>query len=194
MPINFDSIHSEFDGMMLNLCTECGGKCEKKEITMLLPGEAEFISSAISLSLQEFLDTHCNTLLFKEHEIYILKAGVCPFLDSEFRCALEKTNSKVVRCLLYPVIIHLSPTGEPEICLDTEFCPMAHRISEDFKTKAFAVYEKIKKDIPMWWLEFVTKYDETYYDYPKLELLRHKKILTLKELEACMEKPATIIQ
>jgi len=65
---------------------------------------------------------------------------------------------------------------------------MAHKITDDFKNKAFTIYEKIKNDIPLWWLEFVSKYDEVVYDYSKLEKLREKQFIRLKELEKCIIK------
>jgi len=44
----------------------------------------------------------------------------------------------------------------------------------------------MKNDIPTWWLEFVSKYDECIYDYPKLEKLKNNKIISINELEDCI--------
>ena len=119
MAINFEKIHNDFDGMMLDLCTECGGKCEQNELTILLPGEEDFISKKLGMTKEDFLEQNCNKLLFKGFDIYILKAGVCPFLNNEFRCDLEKANCKLVRCLLYPVLIGITELNAPKIFLDS---------------------------------------------------------------------------
>ncbi len=63
---------------------------------------------------------------------------------------------------------------------------MAHKIPDDFKNQAFNIYESMKNDIPTWWLEFVSKYDECIYDYPKLEKLKNNKIISINELEDCI--------
>lgn len=187
MAINFEVIHKNFDGMMLDLCVQCGGSCEKNEITMFLPGEAEFASKKLNLSLHDFIEKFCNVIKFKDNDIHILKAGVCPFLDKKYRCELEEPNCKPLRCLLYPILLGNSE-NETKIFVDYKNCPMAYRITEDFKTKAITAYESIKDDIPAWWLEFVSKYDEVVYDYNKLEKLRQKRYIKLSELEDCMVK------
>ena len=190
MAIDFEKIHEEFDDMMLNLCTECGGQCEQNEITLLLPGEAEFVAKKLGLTVKEFVEKFCNKIKFKGREVLLLKVGVCPFLNSEYRCALEKPNCKITRCLLYPVIIGLSEK-RPKIFVDYLNCPMAGRVSVDYKKKATEVYEEIKHEIPRWWLEFVSKYDEITYDYTKLEKLRDKKSIFISDLKQCAIKRTT---
>jgi len=184
MAIDFEKIHKEFDGMMLDLCVECKGKCEKDELTMFIPGEIEFTAKKMNLSSKEFIEKFCNIIKFKGNEIYIIKAGVCPFLNKEYRCELEESNCKIIRCLLYPVLIGIK-NNKIRIFVDPN-CPMANRITEDFRNKAFKIYEEIKQDIPKWWLEFVSRYDECTYDYKKLEKLRNKKVISVKELEECI--------
>jgi len=187
MTIDFKQIHKKFDGMILNLCNECGGQCEKNEITVLLPSEVEFIAEKLNLSSQEFIEKFCNIIKFKENNIYMLKAGVCPFLNKENRCELEKFNCKLIRCLLYPILIGIKE-DKIKIFVDYKNCPMAHRITNNFKSQAFEIYESIKQEIPKWWLEFVTKYDECSYDYLGLEKLRNKKVILIDELEDCIIK------
>lgn len=187
MAIDFESVHKNFDGMMLDLCVECKGSCEKNEITMFMPGEIDFVAKKLNMGLQEVADKFCNIIKFKGHDIYMLKAGVCPFLNKEYRCELEDPNCKPIRCLLYPTLIGLVDNNV-EIFVDYKCCPMAGRISDDFKKKSFEAYQNIKNDIPMWWLEFVSMYDDSVYDYSKLEKLRDKKVIGLDELEKCIAK------
>lgn len=186
MAINFEKTHNTFDGMMLDLCVECGGACEKNEISTFLPGEMEYVAEKIGVKKTDFVKKYCSVIKYKGHNIYILKAGVCPFLDSEYRCELEPPNCKLIRCMLYPAIIR-ADNGKKRILLDDVGCPMAHRTTEEFQRKAFKAYEDIKKDIPMWWLEFVSKYDELYYDYDKLSKLRDRKTISMKDLDACIK-------
>ena len=187
MAIDFEVIHKNFDGIMFDLCNECEGQCEKNEITVFLPNEIKFVAQKLNLNLEEFVERFCNTIEFKENKIYILKAGVCPFLDSEFRCEMEKFNCKLVRCLLYPILIGISE-NKIKIFVDYKHCPMARRITNNFKNQAFRIYESVKQEIPKWWLEFVSKYDECIYDYSKLKKLRNRKIILMEELEDCIIK------
>ncbi len=185
MQIDFEKAHNIFDGLMTNLCQECGGLCENEEITLFLPGEAEFAASKLKIDKKEFIKKFCNTIIFKGKEIYILKAGMCPFLNKKKRCDLEKLNCKPLRCLLYPILIGNS-RGEANVYIDNRYCPMASKITETFRKKAHLVCNQIKSDIPKWWLEFVSKYDEATYDYSKLNKLRDKQFIELKELKKCM--------
>tara|TARA_Y100000310_G_scaffold342743_1_gene447192 strand:+ start:4277 stop:4837 length:561 start_codon:yes stop_codon:yes gene_type:complete len=185
MVIDFEKIHKAFDGTMLDLCTECGGQCEKNEISVFLPGEVEFIANKINFDKQKFVDDFCNIIKFKNHDIHMLKAGVCPFLNKEYRCELEDNNCKLIHCLMYPILIGIED-NKIKIFVDTKHCPMAHKIQDDFKNHAFNIYESIKNDIPKWWLEFVSKYDECTYDYPKLEKIKDNKIISINELEDCI--------
>lgn len=187
--IDFEKAHEKFDGIMIQLCKECGGLCENEEITLFLPGEAEFAAKKLKINKKEFIKKFCNTIMFKGNEIYILKAGMCPFLNKKKRCNLEKPNCKPLRCLLYPVLIG-NYRGKPKIFIDNRYCPMAKKITKEFKRKAYATCIDIKTKIPKWWLEFVSKYDEATYDYSKLTKLRNKKIIKLEELKKCMAKEA----
>ena len=107
MAIDFESIHKNFNGVMLGLCTACGGSCEKNQITLFLPGEMEFVAGKLGMDLRAFKEKFCNTIVFKGQHIFIMKAGVCPFLNASYHCELEDSNCKLTRCLLYPVIVSL---------------------------------------------------------------------------------------
>lgn len=183
--IDFEKIHNEFDGMMFDLCDECGGQCEKNNLTLFLPSEAEYIAKKLNLPFENFIKKYCNTVKISEAEcVYILKAGVCPFLDKKYRCELEKPNCKPVRCMLYPVLIG-APGDKTKIFIDFEECPMAYRLTKKFIKQATKIYQDIKDKIPNYWLEFVSEYDYYIYDYSKLEKLRDKEIITLEELKKC---------
>ena len=181
MAIKFEDIHQKFDGT-LDLCKECEGQCETNEITVFLPNEIEFISKKLNIDPKKFIDSYCNLIRFKRHNIYILKAGICPFLYRE-KCKLEKCNAKLIRCLLYPVLIGIL-NNKVRIFVDSQ-CLMHKKIGKDFRKKAFDIYSTIKKDIPKWWLEFVSEYDECAYDYSKLQKVRGKKQVSLNELREC---------
>ena len=89
--------------------------------------------------------------------------------------------------MLYPILIGISE-NKIKIFNDCNGCKMAHKITDDFKNKAFEIYENIKNDIPPYWLEFVSKYDEVVYDYSKLEKFRKKQFIELEALEKCIIK------
>lgn len=185
MTIDFKSLYSEFTGLIMDLCQECGGLCEQTQLSLFLPGELEYVSSVLMMDPQNFKEKYCNILNFKNHEIYLLKMGVCPFLNNEFRCILEDQNIKPLVCRMYPVWIGLS-RGHKKVMVDTKLCPKAKKIPKLFKKKAFKIYNRIKKDIPEWWLEFESVVDDALFDYKKLELLRNKPIITVEELINCI--------
>lgn len=187
MGIDFETIHRNFNGMMLDLCAECHGSCEENEIAIFLPGEAEFVAKKLHLSPPEFTKKYCNIIRFQNHDIYVSKVGNCPLLDDKYRCLLEEPNCKLLHCLLYPVLIGIAE-NKIRVFVADKNCPMAHRITDDFKNKAVGVYEGIKNDIPTWWLEFISKYDEVVYDYAKLERLRDKQFIEADELDDCIVK------
>lgn len=183
MAINFEKLHKQFNGMMFKLCQQCGGTCEQNEITVFLPGEVNFCANKLNIPVKEFIKKFCNTVLFQEHEIYILKAGMCPFLK-HFRCDLQNFNCKLIHCMLYPVLIGLK-NRQVEIYVDHCNCPMADKITPEFKDKAFAIYQEIVKEIPMWWMEFISTCDSAVYDYQKMSKLRYRKHIKVQQLIAC---------
>ncbi|OGJ43566.1 hypothetical protein A2974_02165 [Candidatus Peregrinibacteria bacterium RIFCSPLOWO2_01_FULL_48_20] len=187
MAIDFESIHKNFNGVMLGLCTACGGSCEKNQITLFLPGEIEFVAGKLGMDLMAFKEKFCNTIVFKGQHIFIMKAGVCPFLNASYHCELEDSNCKLTRCLLYPVIVSLV-NGKAAVYLDEKGCPMTRWVPKEFTAQATEIYEEIKNELPDWWLEFVVKYDEALYDYSKLTRHREKRFIELRELESCMIK------
>lgn len=181
MTIDFKSIYAEFTGLIMDLCQDCGGLCEQTQLSLFLPNELEYISSVLKMDPKEFKEKYCNIIQFRGHDIYLLKLGVCPFLNEQFRCILEDQNIKPLVCRMYPVWIGLS-RGRKKIMVDTKLCPKAKNIPREFKKNAFRIYNQIKKEIPEWWLEFESVVDDALFDYKKLELLRNKPIITLEEL------------
>jgi len=69
--IDFKKIHDGFDGMMFDLCEECGGQCEKSNLTMLLHGEAEYIAKKLKLNLNDFINKFCNIVKIADNNRYI---------------------------------------------------------------------------------------------------------------------------
>jgi hypothetical protein len=171
---------------MLDLCTRCEGLCERTQIAVLLPGEETFIAEQLGITTKEFVERYCTVVLYREQHINMLKAGTCPFLNEEYRCTLERHNCKPITGLLYPVLIGISE-DEIEIFVDHEHCPMAGEITEQFRKSAFSAFESIKHDIPRWWLEFVSEFDNCLYDYSKLEKFREQTHITTDELKSCMK-------
>ncbi len=186
MAIDFKRMHGSFNGLMLDLCTACQGQCEKTQIAVLLPDEEIFIAQKLGIPRKAFLAKYCTTVLYRDHSIHLLKAGVCPFLNNEYRCELEGPNCKPITGMLYPIMMGLRE-GKPEIFVDDEHCPMAKKVPAEFKEQAFSMYESIMDMIPQWWLSFASEYDNCLYDYAKLEKLRSKHQITPDELEQCKE-------
>jgi Fe-S-cluster containining protein len=186
MAIDYKSIYTEFTGLIMNLCQECGGQCEQTQLSLFLPGELEYCASALKMDPKQFLEKYCNIINFQGHDIYLLKLGVCPFLNEEYRCVLEDQNIKPLVCRMYPVWVGLV-NGKKKVMVDEKLCPMAKKIPESFRKKAFKIYNQIKKDIPDWWLEFESVVDDFLFDYKKLNLLRNKFRITLEELNNCKE-------
>ncbi|MCX5812824.1 MAG: hypothetical protein NT178_09815 [Proteobacteria bacterium] len=183
-PIEFEKLHSMFDGMMFDLCVECGGGCEKNTITYFLPGEAEFVSRKLEIPFMNFIDRFCNTFPYKGHKIYGL-VGDCHFLDiTEGRCRLETRNAKLMLCLAYPAMIGY-PGDIRKIFIDDIDCSMAHRVSDEFKKKAFEVLELALEHLPDWWLEFNLEHGWPIYDYELLAALKGRKEISIEELRAC---------
>ncbi|MDD4409830.1 MAG: hypothetical protein PHW52_04235 [Candidatus Pacebacteria bacterium] len=185
MAIDFEKIQNEIKEISMNFCTGCGGVCENTEIVAFLPGEIDFAADKLKIDKQEFIKKYCNVIQYKNNDIYILKAGICPFLNDQKKCELEEFTCKLICCALYPTIIKLSGK-DIEIKIDSIGCPMSHNVDEEFKNKTFKIFENIKDEIPLWWLEFCQEYDEAKYDYEKLEKLRDKQFIELDELKDCI--------
>ena len=151
---------------------------------IFLPGEVEYIAAKIGIDRDCFIEKYCNVIKKNNNEIHLLKLGICPFLDTNYKCELEKFNAKLVICMLYPVWICRS-NGRTEIIVDRELCPMADKIPESFKQQAIALYEELRSSLPIEWLELESEVDDGLFDYNKLNTLRNKTIVTLEELESC---------
>jgi Fe-S-cluster containining protein len=186
--ICFEEAHTISDGMMLDLCQECKGKCEKDGKSPLLPGEEGFIAKKLGMPVSDFIDRFCNTIRFRGHDAYLLKAGKCPFLNPASRCELEKHDCKPLLCLLYPACIGVYDDGI-RMSIDHEECPAAGKLQPDFKEKARQMVESIKHNIPKWWLDMDFGDEEKgHFDYSKLERLKDKKVASLDEWRKCVVK------
>lgn len=183
--IDYEGIHQKFDGLMFDLCSECGGSgCEYNTLGYFMPGEEEYIAGKLEMPVQEFLDRYCTTIKnYQGHDIYIL-IGFCKFLSPSFHCQLEIHNCKPLTCLLYPAMIGFP--GQPKrVFLDDVDCPMAHLVDDSFKEKAFAILEVLKEQLPEWWLGFNLQHGWPIYHYDRLLELSTKKVVTIEELRAC---------
>lgn len=185
MSIDYEKTHSLFNGLMVNLCHSCGGICEQNQLAVLLPEEDDYISLKVGVQKDDFLKKYCTTVDFGEHKVNVLKVGVCPFLNNQFRCELERFNCKVIQCLLYPVLIN-SSIAQGKAIVDVLFCPMAHSVSEEFKHEAWKLLDEIKGDLPQWWLDCSGIIDSYVYDYDKLLDIKNKPMITIEELNNCI--------
>ncbi len=67
----------------------------KTNWAVLLPEEDDYIVLKVGVQKEDFLKKYCTTVDFGEYKIIVLKIGVCPFLNNQFRCDLEQLNCKV---------------------------------------------------------------------------------------------------
>lgn len=184
MAIDFSTAHKNFDGLIFDLCSKCGGSCESNQISLLFPGEEMFLANMLEIPLELFVSQFCNIIEYNCHTLFVLKLGHCPFLLESRKCNLEIRFCKPLRCKLYPVIITLHE-GLPKITVDEFGCKMVKRIQPAFFMKAAEICNHLIPDISYWWLEFAEKYDNALYDYNKLNELRNKKIIKARDLEKC---------
>lgn len=182
--IDFERIHQRFDGLMFDLCAECGGGCEQDTLAILFPGEAEYIAGKLGTTANAFIAEHCLTVQYMGHDVQILKGIVCTFLNAEFRCGLEKFKCKPLQCLVYPAMIG-EPGDKNRIFIDHIDCPMAHRVNDEFRQKAFSILEFIKPALPDWWLEFNLEHGWPLYDYAKFAALGDRNEISVEELMQC---------
>jgi len=184
-PIDYEGIHQMFDGLMFDLCSECGGSgCEYNTIGVLMPGEAEFIACKLGPTAEEFIERYCNTVSnYQGHDVHTF-IGLCKFLSPTYRCELEAENCKPLTCLFYPAMIGFP--GQPKLVfLDDVDCPMAHRVNDSFKERAFAILETLKEQLPEWWLNFNLQHCWPIYHEDKLHRLSEKQVITVEELMGC---------
>lgn len=132
----------------------------------------------------DFIDRFFTTIDYQGHDIHI-QYGDCPFLCKvEHTCELEKFNVKLVICLVYPAVLGY-PGDMKRIFIDDIDCPKAHRVSDEFRQKAFAVLGLVREQLPDWWLEFNMKHCWPIYHYDKLLELNKKKVISIEELVSC---------
>lgn len=148
--------------------------------------ERELIAKKLKTSLREFNRKYVSKIKYKNSIINLLKVGKCPFLEN-YRCKLEKYDAKLIRCMLYPILIGRK-NSKIKIFLDVKGCPLANKFPKVYIKKAINIYKKIRNQIPNYWLEFATKHDEQKYDYKILSKFKNKKIINIKELKNCSIK------
>ncbi|MFH2018442.1 MAG: hypothetical protein ABII98_00435, partial [bacterium] len=106
----------------------------------------------------------------------------CPFLNFSYHCTLEKNNTKLVACKMYPFGVMLKE-GKQYSYLDYH-CPLVwnKQLPEPFVKKTRKALEAL--DLPKKWLQNVGKIGY-FYDYDKLAKLSPKEI-TYEELQKCL--------
>lgn len=77
------------------------------------------------------------------------------------------------------------PGDMKRIFIDDIDCPLSHRISDEFREKAFAVLKEVRRHVPEWWLEFNMEHCWPIYHYDQLVELSAKRKITIEELRAC---------
>jgi uncharacterized protein len=189
----FEDFHSKFKGdnaVTFPVCLECGGICEYKKISSLLPGEAEFMAHKKGMELSAFRDIYLDGFAFNGEVIDIIKCNVyCPLLSEDFSCMAR--GFKPLMCLIYP-IIYLEENGKFTVGLDDR-CPMINR--EDtrgfFVTEGIPMVEALK--IPDEWIRIDYAFDLYDFDYNKLMAIRNMpmdkyRVFTLEEMMNCLDE------
>jgi Fe-S-cluster containining protein len=185
MTIDFDAVHSKYQGKFYKLCQKCGGRCENNETVIFFPKELDYVLKKLEIERKEFIKKYCSAIKYKNRIVYMAKLGRCPFLDGRNQCRLEKFGCKLLRCKLYPTVIGLNKRKKPRIFVHHSGCPMSKKIPKEIISDAFNVSKRILSNLPSWWLEFANEYDESIYDYSKLDKIKNKNLILTKELEDC---------
>lgn len=196
-PEHFHEFHSSFQGdtdEIFAACSRCGGACEYRHISALLPGEKEFMAQQMGMHEDEFADRFLDALIMPEGtELDILKlVSPCPFLDRRSRtCACKPF--KVVMCEIYPVTFELRD-GEAHGKLDC-WCPLTDipRFRRHFETTGIPAFEALP--IPAEWLELTQRCEELDFDYARLADLRSDpekcERFTYDTVVLCTDVPTT---
>lgn len=185
--INYAAWHKKIKGGdFYSLCNNhCAGMCERYYLSYYLPREDEYIAAKLGMDLKTFQKKYVTVLKFKDgSNIHLLKiSSPCPFLDSKFRCLLEKKDVKLIACKIYPFCLGWQ-RGKKHIYLDYN-CVLAwnKKLPEKFLRQVKKTLQKIK--LPKKYLQNLNKLG-TYYDYYKLDKLKRKQEITYAELQKCL--------
>jgi Fe-S-cluster containining protein len=215
-PERFQQFHTAFDGEgdgMWKICAQCGGRCEWHKIGTLMPGEKEYITSYLGLSLDEFTNKYLDGIVTPRGTVDVLKLKLgCPFLDTNYHCVLADKKVKPVLCEIYPVVFeveetrdeHQQPHYQVHYAIDEVDCPLMHATyhwkerdivnprwqehREYFASRGIQLLSAI--DAPAAWYWIVAQYDSENFDYRLLEKRRDVPVdqyalLTLDDMLAC---------
>lgn len=192
-----DRFHSLFRGdtaITFSTCVACGGVCEQKAITCLLPGEAEYIAAKHGQPLQQFRDQCLDGILVDGELIDVTKCTkICPMLNNASgACGLR--GYKPVLCLIYPLLFE-PVAGGWRYYMDRD-CPLSRR--EDtrryFEEDGANLARQLLTDHV--WLRRVYIFDQYIFDYHQFEAIRNcpsheYRIFTIDEILACRRQALT---
>ena len=183
----FENFHKKFTGdtaLTFPVCLECGGICEYKKISSLLPGEAEFMAYKKGMPLDEFRHKYLDGFEYNGQQIDIIKCSVhCPLLSSDFSCLAR--GFKPLMCLIYPIIF-IKENGVYKAGLDDR-CPLITRddTKEFFLKEGIALVDSLQ--IPDEWIDIDFVFDLYDFDYNKMLAERdlpldRYKLYTIEEI------------
>ncbi|MFX1399049.1 MAG: YkgJ family cysteine cluster protein [Promethearchaeota archaeon] len=166
----FNKFHNEFFGDTFNACMDCGGKCEKYSICTLIPGELDYLSFKMKISINELKDRYLDEINTPFGKVEVLKmVNGCPLLDENNNCSIKEI--KPILCDTYPIIAKTSGdyiTFE----IDTNGCMMAKSgkyptLINYFEEEGIRLLRNL--DIPIDWWRIVELYDSFDFDYESIE-------------------------
>ena len=180
----FMKFHREFQLDTLDICKRCGGKCEKNKIGSLMPGEAEYVATNLTMNLDEFRDRYLDAINTPYGIVDVLKiTHTCPFLGTNFSCSIKKL--KFVLCETYPILFSIQK-NKVNFYLD-DWCPMVRhkdKLAQIFEKKGIPAIKRIGAEIK--WYKAVATFDSLFFDYNKLHERRVTnkgyKIFSLEEV------------
>ena len=186
-PIPFErfiNFHHEFQVDTIDICKQCGGKCETSKIGSLMPGEAEYVATNLTMNLDEFRDRYLDGINTPYGIVDVLKiTPTCPFLGTDFSCSIKEF--KPVLCETYPILFYIQK-NKVNFYLD-DWCPMVRhkdKIAQIFEKKGIPAIKRIGAEIK--WYKAVETFDPLFFDYNKLHERRVTnkgyKIFSLEEV------------
>jgi Fe-S-cluster containining protein len=183
--INYNLLQKKIQGDFYQLCnSHCSGMCERFYLSYYMPNEDKYIARKLRLPIDVFRKKYVTVLKFSNgSKINLLKiANPCPFLDKHFQCMLEKTNSKLIACKMYPFYVGLK-NNRLYYSLDYH-CPLTWNklLSKKFILTTKKTLKQLK--LPRQWLMNVQKLNY-FYDYSKLTRLNQNQI-TYEQLQKCV--------
>jgi len=160
--------HDTFKGdttITFPVCLECGGVCEYKKISSLLPGEAEFMAFKKGEPLEQFRNKYLDGFRFKGQVIDIIKCiPKCPLMNADYSCGAR--GFKPIMCLIYPIIFKRE--NDKYIADVDDYCPliMNPKTSKFFREDGIKLVEQLGIDDE--WIDIDYIFDEYNYNYDKM--------------------------